>query len=198
MALTINVDMDGVVYDFMGQMKSYAEQTLDRNLPEVTSWSAWDEWGIPSSEFWQMFHRAIEDGELFSGGLEIQGAVGAINQLHRDGHRIRIVTSKRLRTDESSLKAQKQTLTWLYTHGLLGLVEVAFATNKQGYLADVVIDDKPTLAWVQRDAFNILFDTTWNQYIQTPMYDPKLIRARSWTVVMAQITMLDISTTVRV
>jgi 5'(3')-deoxyribonucleotidase len=161
--LTINLDMDGVIYDFTAQLHSYAEIALDRNLPEFMTWSAWAEWGISKSEFYHLFHRAIAEDELFSRGMAIDGALDAVWALADAGHRLRIVTSKRLRNDSSTLQAQKQTLTWLYTHGILGVVEVAFTSDKQGYLADVVVDDKPTLAWAQRGALNILFDQPWNR-----------------------------------
>ena len=150
-----------------------------------------DEWGIEKSEFYHLFHRAIAEDELFSRGMEVEGAVDAINELARAGHRLRIVTSKRLRNDESSLKAQKQTLTWLYTHGLLGLVEVSFATNKQGYNAHVVIDDKPTLAWAQSGALNILFDQPWNRTIETPYHmggtNALIVRGYGWADVLEHV-----------
>ena len=190
MKLVLNLDMDGVIYDFHSQMTSYAEQILDRKLVESGEWSMYEEWGIERSEFYQMFHRAIAEDELFSRGMEIEGAVAALNQLHRDGHRLRIVTSKKLRSDESSLKAQKQTLTWLYTHGLLGIVEVAFATDKQGYLADVVIDDKPTLKWAQPNALNILFDQPWNREVETPKLvdgEGLVVRGYGWKDVLTHI-----------
>jgi len=190
MKLILNVDMDGVIYDFHSQMTSYAEQILDRKLVESGEWSMYEEWGIERSEFYQMFHRAIAEDELFSRGMEIEGAVAAVHQLHRDGHRIRIVTSKKLRNDESSLKAQKQTLTWLYTHGLLGIVEVAFATDKQGYTADVVIDDKPTMQWAQPSALNILFDQPWNRDIETPLLHnggSLVVRGYGWKDVLTHV-----------
>lgn len=88
------------------------------------------------------------------------------------------------------MRAQKQTLTWLYTHGLLGIVEVAFATDKQGYTADVVIDDKPTLAWALPDALNILFDQPWNREIETPKLvggEALVVRGYGWKDVLTHI-----------
>ena len=64
MSFTLNIDMDGVVYDFHTQMTSYAEQTLGRKLTTSDEWSMFEEWGIESTEFYNMFHRAIEDGSM--------------------------------------------------------------------------------------------------------------------------------------
>ncbi len=81
--LTLNLDMDGVIYDFHSQMTSYAEQLLGRNLVESGGWSMYEEWGIERSEFYHLFHRAIAEDELFSRGLEIEGAL-AVSQSKKD------------------------------------------------------------------------------------------------------------------
>ena len=141
--LTINVDMDGVVYDFNGRMTELGEVYLGRKLPVTTTWDMAAAWGMQEDEWYELFHRAILEDELFRGGLAIEKAVPALHLLSRQ-HRVRIVTSKRLRYPSSTLAAQVQTLHWLADHELLNEVEVAFTGNKQGYQADIVIDTSRT------------------------------------------------------
>ena len=160
--LTINVDMDGVVYDFNGRMTELGEVYLGRKLPVTTTWDMAAAWGMQEDEWYELFHRAILEDELFRGGLAIEKAVPALHLLSRQ-HRVRIVTSKRLRYPSSTLAAQVQTLHWLADHELLNEVEVAFTGNKQGYQADIVIDDKPNFKWAQTGTSNLLFDQPWNQ-----------------------------------
>jgi hypothetical protein len=143
----------------------------------------WKEWGVTRDEWYEMFHNAIMTDDLFQIGVEIPGAVNGVRQLIGQGHRVRIVTSKKLRYPLSTLKAQKQTLTWLFYQKLLNDVEVAFTTDKQGYEADVVIDDKPTLKWAQRGALNLLFNQPWNQ-IATFDHIPEIRRVFDWTDVL--------------
>lgn len=182
--LTINIDMDGVVYDFNAAITSYGELYLNRKLPEeTTNWEMWDAWGIEKDEWYEIFHLAIQTGELFNQeGMGIDGAVEAIKRLKKDGHRIRIVTSKLLRGPRSTAAAMIQTVRWLEGVKLIDRVELSFAHNKQGYEADVIIDDKPNLEWAQKGKHNLLFTQPWNEGgidpIKSRYYN--IERVRNW------------------
>lgn len=177
--LTINIDMDGVIYAMMGQLARIAEQpemraymeSMGYELPEglqsrVDRWEIWLAWNIDKKAFWKMFYQSIDLG-VFRNGDPIDGAVEVIGRFVRKGHRVRIVTSKQFSTPSIALKAQTDTLEWLYERTPWAQkVEIAFAHNKQGYVADVIIDDKPTLSWAQEGAVNVLFDQPWNQNVK--------------------------------
>lgn len=191
--LTINVDMDGVVYDFNEAITSYGELRLGRKLPIVTTWSMWDAWEIGRNEWYEIFHESIMSGDVFNNrALDIPGAVESLKRLAKT-HRVRIVTSKKLRYPESTAAAQIQVIRWLKYHGLLNLVELTFAHDKQGYLADVVIDDKPTLKWAQKGALNLLYAQPWNMDVPEELYfgNPTITRVDNWRDVMNQIGELE-------
>jgi len=40
---------------------------------------------------------------------------------------------------------------------------LVFTRDKQGYPADIIIDDKPNLDWTQQGAHNLLFDRPSNE-----------------------------------
>ena len=66
---------------------------------------------------------------------------------------------------------------------------MAFATAKQGYMANIVIDDKPTLDWAQHDAWNILFDQPWNRDVETPQNKRGMLvmRGKGWSDILERI-----------
>ncbi len=195
MSLTINVDMDGVVYDFNAAITSAAELRLGRKLPPYpTTWSMWELWGISRSMWYSIFHESIRNSQVFDQReLDIEGAVDGLKKLIKAGHRVRIVTSKKLRFPESTAAAQIQVIRWLKHHELLNHVELVFAHDKQGYLADVVVDDKPTLKWAQRGALNLLFDQPWNAAVHEDAYRGPLavVRTYGWHDVLDEIAELD-------
>jgi len=177
--LTLNIDMDGVVYSMMGELTKLADTeemraymksngfTLPTDLQaDIHGWDIWSSWGIDKRAFWKLFYMAVELG-LFRNGKPIKGSINTIGRLIKDGHRIRIVTSKQFSTPSISEKAQCDTLLWLYERtNWVQKAEIVFAHNKQGYPADIVIDDKPDLLWAQQDAVNLLFSQPWNSKVR--------------------------------
>ena len=194
MKLTINVDIDGVVYDFVGIMREMTEASpavAPRKLGEVESWNMWEHWGMERDEWYEHFHANIRDG-LFARGQAIPGAVNAVMGLVEDGHRVRFVTSKKMRHAKSTMRAQQQTTEWLYANGLIQVTELCFTSNKQGYPADVVIDDKGDLSWVQEGASNLLYDQPWNaDLLFDPLATVHWSRMHSWQQVLTEISALS-------
>ena len=182
---TINVDMDGVIYDMVGEyLRMFAPNTAKT---DIRSWNIWEYTGQPKAEFWEAFHSGVRMG-LFFNGKPYEGAVEAITHLDKLGHRVRIVTSKTLRSSDSTRLARQDTVNWLDRHGL-GHLEVVFTGGyaKQGYPADVIIDDKPTLEWAQYRPHvqNILFTQPWNAAVNTTQLD--VDRAANWSAVLEMI-----------
>ena len=191
--LTINIDVDGVLYDFNGRMHAVAEEFLDRRLPESQSWAMWKAWGVTGREWHEMFLDAITHREVFSSGEKIPGGTEAVIEL-AGRHRVRIVTSKIIRGERpgSTRQAVGQTLDWLDRHGVLDAgVEVCFTPDKQGYVADVVVDDKPTLSWAQPSAANLLFDQPWNRAIDSEPHGVHYERVYRWGDVLQVVTALE-------
>jgi len=165
---TVNVDMDGVIYDFVGTLTRIAREEMDTerdwDIPEAPpkAWAMWDHWGMSKNQFYKLFDRAILSHGLFQIGDPIPGAIEGMEELSQRFERVRIVTSKQMQTPGAATAAQQQCLAWIARYLDPSKYEVAFTSNKKGYLADVVIDDKPTLEWAQRGALNLLFDQPWN------------------------------------
>lgn len=197
--LTINIDMDGVIYDMLTPLANLAHSKAAQDLfdfddaaisTDVAKWDIADSWGMKSkTQFWKFFYWAVDEG-LFFYGPPIEGSIETIGSFVKAGHRVRIVTSKQFNDSAVTRKAQSDVIDWLavYAPEWAHKVEVAFAGNKQGYEADLIIDDKPTLAWAQEGKVNVLFDHTWNQEVDAApvgMYPtaPLLYRAESWVQV---------------
>lgn len=190
--LTINSDLDGVVVRFAKRMKEMSEEYCGRELPDWVDWSPWSAWDMDSSEWHDLFMRSVMDGVFYT-AEEFPDAVHSLQTLLDSDHRVRFVTSKILHDELATHQALIDCTNWLAERGLLrNEVELCFTHNKQGYLADVVIDDKPSLEWAQESAFNILFDQPWNSNVDlTPFHSkPIIVRAYGWGDVLDYINKL--------
>ncbi len=165
MKLTINCDLDGVVTDFNTEMQEMTEAILRRHLPSFDIWRVWEIWDMTYEEWVRYFNINVEAG-MFGRCKEIPGAVKSLRYLTVD-HRVRFVTNKILRSSLLTMKAQQDTSGWLGRRGLLQDTELVFTKDKQGYPADIIIDDKPNLDWTQTGAHNLLFDRPWNEDVET-------------------------------
>ncbi len=194
--LTLNIDMDGVIYGMMGELRRLAQTSTAQDLFDFSgtdlttqpdSWDISKAWGMKSkSQFWKFFYAAVEQG-LFLNGQPIEGSIEAITNFVKLKHRVRIITSKQFGDPLVTRQAQTDVVEWLATNApeWSNKVEVAFTSNKQGYDADIIVDDKPTLSWTQYGKVNVLFDHTWNRDVNAnpvgmyPM-QPHLYRADNW------------------
>lgn len=191
-SLTLNVDSDGVLYDWHGWMIPYLAKHTghEMTLDDFSQWDMAASLGISKKEFYKIFDRAIYDG-AFAYGSPIPGAVEAVSTLVDAGHRVRIVTNKSLAENKKSQRAMEDFLIFYGNHfGNLDQVEIVFTGSrygKSGYPADVVIDDKPDLSWTQLyPAVNVLFDQPWNQGVRVDyLVGPgAVLRASGWTDVL--------------
>lgn len=184
----VNVDMDGVVYDFVDAMRDafdYRRDTFGNTTewPNPDRWQIWDVWPITRQQFYDVLYAEIREGIMFRYGLEIEGAKAALEGLARRGWHIRIVTNKTFRDRKITETARASTLWWLSDHKI-PYDTIAFTdgeVGKQGLRADMVIDDKPKLsAWAQPDSLNILFDQPWNQPPSLTESGENVVRAFGW------------------
>ncbi len=181
--MIINLDSDGVVYNLSGILTARTEKRLGRSLPAAQGFGL-SNWELTREEVDRIFEVEAQNG-IFRFGEAIEGAVDGVLRL-ADNHQVRIVTNKSSKAlGRGSITAMQDTIQWYKGVGLLDKVEMVFTDGygKQGYPANIVIDDQPNLEWVQEDAANILFDRTWNHKVTGKAKGPWL-RALSWDEVV--------------
>lgn len=181
--LTVNIDSDGVIYDYSGMFWRMAEEAFNQKFPASTEWAQHQTMGIGEEEFWDFFHKCAING-VFRFGEAIPGSVETIRAWYKRGYRLRVVTHKSLRQEYSTYHAQTDMVHWLYEQGILNKVELFFPRgqyHKQGIPANIIIDDKPDMLWVQEGAgrLNLLFDQPWNTAVDTAEF-PNVVRAKGW------------------
>lgn len=184
--MKINVDLDGVVVDFcQGFIQMLHEHDSEQfpldSLPYPTQWNWWPEWNMSQGEWMSWFRKGVESGQIWRDAPMIQGASACLWQLSDADHHIRIVTH-RLGWQYLHAVAIKTTVDWLEAHNI-PYRDIAFEGAKTEIEADVIIDDKPDLSWVQPGKVNILFDRPYNQNISIATKGG-FIRAFGWPDVM--------------
>lgn len=185
----INLDLDGVIYDFEGTFRAFLLEKYDLSLDVSENWDMHVSWGMSKSWFYKTFQEAIEWG-VFNRGEPVEFGVEAVNALATNGRRVRIVTAKKFPLPRLTHIAQVDVLAWLKRYDLLHRVELCFTNDKRGYAADIVVDDKPTLSWAQPLARNILFDQPWNKNTELPE-GPMVISRGGWEEVLGTVEALE-------
>lgn len=135
-SLRIGIDLDGPVYDFVGDTAEVvaAHQGVDpATLPPASIWDFFKDWGLSASEFWEIVDVGIVDGRVWRHGKPIAGSVEAIRELHEAGHTIHIVTSRRSGSEGSTIQ-------WLAEVGI-EYDSLTFSVDKTIVHTDVFIDD---------------------------------------------------------
>lgn len=183
----INVDLDGVVFDFVGAFGDFAGAYLEREMPRPTIWDFWDEWGLTKEEWTALFEDAVHDGIWATGGYVIPGAVEALQALSDREYHIRILTTRLVHKRAYDVAAE-DTVKWLEMNQIpyRSLSFIGPGDTKANYEADVIIDDHvPNI-----DAFvripgrvGIVFDQPWNRDTTT-LEEEKVFRARGWSEVL--------------
>jgi hypothetical protein len=186
----INVDVDGVLYDFTGQMRNEIMAVTGRlpaTLPEADQWDLTEAWRISVEQFDSIMFDAIAQGRLFRRG-ELIGfgiATRSLQAIIDLGWHVRLVSSKTFKEDAFiTMQARKNMLDWLYENSIPHHT-VAFSDGmgKRSYQADAVVDDKPTIEWTQWGADNFLFDQPWNQNVHT--VETGIVRVKSLAGVLS-------------
>lgn len=162
--MIINVDFDDVVYPFTESMRYLVSDRFGKPLaalPDPTEWST-SEWGITREEYVDTMRLGVRHGDLY---LEspMPDARESLRRLAED-HTIRIVTSCDLEDLHLNARMMEQKLGWLRTWNIHFHDFAGVTRGKLGYPADVVIDDKPDLSWVQLRALNIMYAQPWNDF----------------------------------
>lgn len=174
----INVDVDGVLYDFTGAMRREVKAVMGitgEDLHDPSQWSIHKDWPITGKQFHSIMEDGIAQGRIFRRGDTVEDVWTKRSMQHiMDlGWHVRIVTSKTFRDPFITMQARKSTLDWIYEneipHHTLAFSDSSI--GKRTYMADAVVDDKPSIEWVQWGAFNFLYDQPWNKTVETGELD---------------------------
>uniref|UniRef100_A0A6H1ZBA2 FCP1 homology domain-containing protein n=1 Tax=viral metagenome TaxID=1070528 RepID=A0A6H1ZBA2_9ZZZZ len=132
--MRIIVDTDDVIRDFVPTLvKVYKECYPEHVVPPIISWDLTK--FFPIGEDIREFYSEINP-DIFYIAPPINGAIGFLKQLRRDGHHIILSTS------QHRLETQIITMEWYNKHEIL-YNDIVFTKNKSTINADIIIDDNP-------------------------------------------------------
>ena len=175
----LGVDLDGVVADFYGGMRSIAAEWLGVPMDSLTPTPSYglDEWNLAGTGTYDDLHRfAVTQRNLFRDLPAIPGAARVLRRLSRKMVRIRIITH-RLFIKYAHEMAVQQTVAWLEHHGI-PYWDLCFMKDKAAVGADLYVEDSPTnVKALRTDGHPTI---VFSYPTASPLPAP---RARSWTEV---------------
>jgi 5'(3')-deoxyribonucleotidase len=140
----LGIDLDGVVADYYGYMRTVAAEWLNIDVSQLTEDVGYglNEWGIPNQDQYRDLHRfAVTQRKLFGAMPPIPGAPLALRRLSAEGVRNRIITH-RLVIKYFHQIAVRQTIEWLDYHDI-PYWDLCFMNEKGDVGADLYIEDTP-------------------------------------------------------
>lgn len=157
--MRVGLDMDGVIYNFVEDLRDYLTNNLHRSpetLPEPDRWEFWTDWNMSFKQFKYVMESGIESGELFANGPMYDGAEG-INYLTSKGHTVHILTHRDHRVEQ-------RTYDWFASKGLT-VHSITLNGDKTAEEFDIYFDDKPenVAAVLEAGRKAFLLDRPWNQ-----------------------------------
>jgi 5'(3')-deoxyribonucleotidase len=172
----LGVDLDGVVGDFYGAMRTIAAEWLNRPVQSLSPDVGYglEEWGIAEYGGYDRLHRfAVTQRNLFRDMPPIKDAPATLRKLSGRGIRIRIITH-RLFLKYSHKTTIIQTVEWLDNYDI-PYWDLCFMNDKVAVGAHLYIDDAPQNIQHLRDQGHrtIVFSNSTNKGIPGP-------RADSW------------------
>lgn len=152
--LTIGVDIDGVLFDFVEACRLRFKV---ENPPEP-AWAFWRDWGLNDDDFWNDVHGS----GLMVGGPIDELALATLKTWEERGHHIHVITSR-----NPALGANVGTWQWLHDAGV-PMRSFTHTSDKWRVNCDVLIEDfVPTLQkWGEahkRTGVPILLDRPYNR-----------------------------------
>jgi 5'(3')-deoxyribonucleotidase len=164
-------------------MITIASERTGQELSLPREWNLARAWGVSEKFVSELFATR----NLYRVGRPYPEAVTTVRSL-AEHHEVRIVTHKHGMPNVA--RAIAETAGWYADMGLLDLVDLVVTRgDKTAYPADVVIDDKPNLAWMQPDAMNLLMNRPWNQAANQVATAPteRFYRVYGWDAVLEMI-----------
>jgi len=181
----VNVDCDGVLYDFTASMiRAFVSQgyTEAPTWSHMRTWNLEETWPVSKTEIYKTMHEGILDGIVFgTGPLLDENIPSVMRTLQSGGWHIRIVTAKTFPARSVTLKARQATLEWLDRYDVpYDTIAFSDSHGKADFRADAVIDDKPDLSWVQPGSLNLLYNHPWNKEVRRT----DVLRVNDWNEIM--------------
>lgn len=163
--MRIGIDLDGVTYDFVGNLREWAISHGAHGKPELPAerWDFFLDWGWTSEEFLRYFGDAVRSTELFWTGRPVPGAVEALGRLKAAGHEIVIVTHRGHPDPVVSRIMREATVHWLDLYSIPH-DSLIFDGTKTRLGIDVLLDDAPHQIEAAREAGEraVFFTQPWN------------------------------------
>jgi 5'-nucleotidase len=186
----LGVDLDNVVADYTHGLRTVVAAVEGRpatveEYPDPTDWS-YSHWGLDDDAFAKMHTTAVRDHQLFSAMPVRPGAAEVLQQLSRDGVRIRIVTA-RLFLPSLHAESASQTVAWLDAHKI-PYWDLCLLTRKTDVGCHAYVDDSPSqIAALREDGHDVVaMDWPYNRHLAGP-------RAKTWAEVDVHVRrMLDV------
>jgi 5'(3')-deoxyribonucleotidase len=172
----LGVDLDGVVADFYGGLRSIAAEWLGVKVEKLSKNVSYGlhEWNLKSMGGYDNLHRfAVTQRDLFQQLKPLRGAPAALRRLSTRGLRIRIITH-RLYIKFFHEKVLNQTIIWLDKWGI-PYWDLCFLKDKAAVGADLYLEDSPDNVVALRKAKNkvICLANSTNKKIKPP-------RVKTW------------------
>lgn len=186
--MRIGVDLDGCVYDFVGDFRTWVHAHTGKPLdvmPDAETWNFFaDQWGLTLAEYLDLLAVGVRRGEVFRNGNPIPGALKHLRNLARLGHELHIVTNR------PQDGARENTLHWLALWRV-PFTSLTFAADKTCVPVDVFIEDNVDNATALEAAGTpaIVFDQAWNRHYTGST------RCHTWAGVEEFCQLLDVDAT---
>jgi 5'(3')-deoxyribonucleotidase len=171
---TLGVDLDGVVGDFYGSIRTIAAEWLNKPLEKLTAEVSFglEEWGITEFGGYDRLHRfAVTQRNIFRDMEPIKNAPAILRKLSNQGIRIRIITH-RLFLKYSHRTTITQTVDWLDNYDI-PYWDICFMNDKGAVGAHVYIDDAPEniISLRNQGCKTIIFGNSTNRDLPGPRAD---------------------------
>lgn len=140
----LGVDLDGVVSDFVGDLRPIAAEYFGVPVESLSNQPDYNftQWGHGLPAKYPELHKfAVVQRGLFINSKPVPGAIQALRRLSEEGIYIRIITS-RICIKWHHAEIVKQTVNWLEHHGI-PYWDICFVRDKTTIGADLYIDDSP-------------------------------------------------------
>lgn len=167
----IGIDLDGVLFDFIGALERWCDQPtileeplrrFERRSAPATRWEFYEDWGWTREHFTAVCDLAVDEGALFMQGDPTTGAVEALQSLLDAGHEVVIVTARNF-----GKRSEELTRKWLDKHKV-PYSELHFAQDKTQFQLDFHLDDSPDVvaSFDDTPTTAVVWHQPWNKHLE--------------------------------
>ena len=194
----INIDLDGVVYDFNDTLNQFIVASGRLPHPDILGntlvpdpnptfpypqiWDYWEEWGMSKGEWFNWIRRAVSAGAMWRYGNVIEWAQPALWVLSDAEYHIRLVTTRLVHfgLHKEVLLATSQ---WLHDNNIpYRSISFVGPEGKSAYQAEIMVDDNVgnLVDWCfNNQKPGIIYDQPWNRDVE-PFAGLEIQRAEDW------------------